>query len=467
MRAASATKERTVPRQEVGRKQTKADRKKMGKLAREKCPIESHSAINIPTRGRDVIEIVEKSNDGRIKELVPIRYARMLQSPFTFFRGSAALMAADLAQTPSMGQFVQACGDCHLQNFGAFATPERNIVVDINDFDETLPAPWEWDVKRLATSYVLAAIDNKYDMDFGQEAAFIMAQSYREYMSELSKMSVMEVWYSHIHQDDLVDQVSPDTAKRALKIREDAVRKSSPELLMEKFTTSSDGSLRFKEMPPLLCHMEGVSAGLAEKEAFTEYLNTLSDDRRFLLEKFEVVDIARKVVGIGSVGTLCGVILLVSSEDDVLVLQIKEARKSVLEPFAGASRYTHHGQRIVQGQRLMQAASDIFLGWVTGIRKPFRHFFIRQLRDVKISANSALWSKRDFKVMAKAMGQILARAHARSGYPAVLNGYLGKSDEFETAIAAYALEYATQTSRDHMVFQKACKSGRLPVQDLG
>jgi uncharacterized protein (DUF2252 family) len=442
-----------IPRQAVERELSTAERKKMGKLARENCPIELHSAINISSRGkRDVIEIIEKSNDGRIKELVPIRYARMMQSPFTFFRGSAALMAADLAQTPSMGQFVQACGDCHVQNFGAFATPERNIVVDINDFDETLPAPWEWDVKRLAASYVLAAIDNNFGEDFGKDAAYRMAQSYREYMNELSKMSILDVWYSHIKQDDLMDQVSVGTAKRAKKIREEAIRKSTPEVMMEKFTTSADGHLRFKEIPPLLCHMDGITAGAAEKEAF---------------DRFEMVDIARKVVGIGSVGTLCGVILMVSSENDVLVLQIKEARKSVLEPYAGASQYPHHGQRVVQGQRLMQAASDMFLGWVTGIRKPFRHFFIRQLRDVKIGANTELWTKGDFKVMAKTMGQILARAHARSGYPSVLQGYLGKDDAFENAIAGYALAYAAQTARDHMVFQKACQSGKLPVQDLG
>jgi uncharacterized protein (DUF2252 family) len=439
----------------------------MGKMARDKCPLESHSKINIPSAGRDVIAIIEKSNDGRIQELIPIRYARMLESPFTFYRGSAALMAADLAQTPASGFIVQACGDCHIQNFGAFATPERNIVVDINDFDETLPAPWEWDVKRLAASLVLAAAANNFSLELGQEAAYAMAERYREHMNELSKMPALDIWYSRVDHTQFFKLASEEGVQRAKKMLKEAIAKSSPEVMMEKLTTISNGRLRFKDMPPLLCHVEGVSAGETEKEAFEEYRKSLPEDRRVLIDKFEMVDIARKVVGIGSVGTSCGVILMSSSEQDSLILQLKEARQSVLEPYAGASKYAHHGQRVVAGQKLMQAASDMFLGWLTGKRKPYRHFFIRQLRDVKIGANTALWTKTDFKTLPKLVGEILARAHGRSGDPAALRGYLGKNDAFENAITSYATAYAKQTERDYNQFLKACRSGRLKVQELG
>jgi uncharacterized protein (DUF2252 family) len=462
-----SVKQSLAPRQAMKSDATRAERKELGKLAREKCPLESHSKIHIPSTGRDVLKIIEQSNEGRIPELIPMRYERMLQSPFTFFRGSAALMAADLAQTHSSGIIVQACGDCHIQNFGAFATPERNIVVDINDFDETLPAPWEWDVKRLAASLVLAAMANGFDMEVGQEAAFATARRYRERMDELSKMSILDVWYSRVEIKRLLEETSAATSQRSKKALKEAIEKSTPEVVTEKLTTLSNGRLRFKDMPPLLCHLEGISAGETEKEAFEEYRKTLPEDRRVLLDKFEMVDIARKIVGIGSVGTVCGVILMVSSEQDILVLQLKEARPSVLEPYAGASKYAHHGQRIVNGQKLMQAASDMFLGWLTGPRKPHRHFFIRQLRDVKIGANTALWGKSDFKVMAEIAGEILARAHARSGDAALLRGYLGKTDAFDNAITSYATAYAKQTVRDHAQFLKACKSGRLKVQDLG
>lgn len=439
----------------------------MGKSLRSKCPLESHAKVHLPSTGRDVIDIIEKSNDGRIPELVPIRYSRMLESPFTFFRGSAALMAADLAPTPSSGLIVQACGDCHIQNFGVFATPERNIIVDINDFDETLPAPWEWDIKRLATSLILAADANDFDLEIGQEAARRMAKRYRERMEELSKMTVLDVWYSKIGYERVLEAASPTSQqriKRALKL---GTAKSSPEIMMDKLTTLANGRLRFRDVPPLLCHMEGITAGDVEREAFEEYLKTLPDDRRMILDRFEMVDIARKVVGIGSVGTVCGVILLASSEQDILVLQLKEARPSVLEPYAGASKYKHHGQRVVNGQKVMQAASDMFLGWLTGPRKPYRHFFIRQLRDVKIGVNTALWGKNDFKIMPELAGEILARAHARSGDAAVMRGYLGKGDAFEEAITSYATAYARQTKRDYAQFLKACKSGKLKVQELG
>ncbi len=467
MKKTSATKEKPSVKPTAKKDATRLERKAVGKLARESCPLEAHSKMHIHASTRDVIKTIEDSNEGRIQELIPLRYSRMLESPFTFFRGSAALMAADLAQEPNSGFIVQACGDCHIQNFGIFATPERNLVVDINDFDETLPAPWEWDVKRLAASLVLAAQASNYPIEVGQDAAYRMAEQYRERLEEFSRMSALDVWYSRVDCKRILIEAEEETIQRHKRNLKEAFEKSSPEVMRQKLTTVSNGRLRFRDIPPLLCHMEGITAGETEQEAFEQYRNTLPEDRRVLLDKFEMVDIARKVVGIGSVGTLCGVILMASSEDDTLILQLKEARQSVLEPYAGKSKYAHHGQRVVNGQKLMQAASDMFLGWVTGLRKPHRHFFIRQLKDVKIGANTALWSKNDFKVMAEIVGEILARAHARSGDSAILRGYLGKTDAFENAITTYATAYAKQTERDHNQFVKACKSGALKVQDLG
>lgn len=445
---------------------SRSERKALGKAAREKAPIKSHSQLCLSKVKRDILELLEKSNEGRIKELIPLRWGRMLNSPFTFYRGSAALMARDLAGTPASGLIAQVCGDCHIHNFGAFATPERKIVLDINDFDETLPAPWEWDIKRLAASLVLAASENGFATEFGQDSAMRMVEAYRQHMALLSEMTHLEVWSHNVEMQELMDLSSGDSLKRRQKALEEAKRKSSPEFLSEKFVTMSGGKLRFKDIPPLLTHIEGVKAGDQEKEAFASYHDTLRDHRRVLLERYELIDLARKVVGIGSVGTLCGVLLLSASDDDCLILQVKEARKSVLEPYAGKSKYKHNGERVVAGQKLMQAATDQFLGWTTGVRAPFRHFFIRQLRDVKIGANTMLWSKADFKTVPPLVGKILARAHARSGDASFMRGYLGKSDAFELAIGKYAVAYARQTERDFAVFGKACKSGRLKVQIL-
>ncbi len=353
MKKTSATKEKPSVKPTAKKDATRLERKAVGKLARESCPLEAHSKMHIHASTRDVIKTIEDSNEGRIQELIPLRYSRMLESPFTFFRGSAALMAADLAQEPNSGFIVQACGDCHIQNFGIFATPERNLVVDINDFDETLPAPWEWDVKRLAASLVLAAQASNYPIEVGQDAAYRMAEQYRERLEEFSRMSALDVWYSRVDCKRILIEAEEETIQRHKRNLKEAFEKSSPEVMRQKLTTVSNGRLRFRDIPPLLCHMEGITAGETEQEAFEQYRNTLPEDRRVLLDKFEMVDIARKVVGIGSVGTLCGVILMASSEDDTLILQLKEARQSVLEPYAGKSKYAHHGQRVVNGQKLM------------------------------------------------------------------------------------------------------------------
>ncbi len=443
---------------------SRSERKEFGKAVREKTPLAAHAKPMISAHERDVVRILEDSNEGRLPELVPLRYGRMLHSTFNFYRGSAALMARDLAGNPVSGFIVQACGDCHVHNFGAFATPERRIVIDINDFDETLPAPWEWDVKRLAASLVLAAKERGFSEDLGQEAAWRMAQGYRRFMNELSSMSALQIWYSQISAESFLARIGVDTRRRVEQSLKVAAEKSSTEVLTEKLTVVSNGRLRFKDIPPLLCHMEDISLGEETTRAFEDYRSTLAEDKRILLDKFEMVDIARKVVGIGSVGTSCGVLLLAGAEKDVLVLQIKEARASVLEPYAGASKFPHHGQRVVLGQKLMQAASDMFLGWTTGRKPAQRHFYVRQLRDMKAGVNTAYWSKDDFKLNPVIAGEILARAHARAGDAAIMRGYLGKSEAFEDAIGKYGVAYAKQAERDYGVFVSACKTGLLKVQ---
>lgn len=442
---------------------TREERKQLGRAARQKTPLEKHSIFEVDEK-RDIIANIENSNAGRLTDLIPLRHGRMLVSPFTFFRGSASLMAQDLASSADSGYKVQACGDCHIQNFGVFATPERKLVVDINDFDETLPAPWEWDVKRLAASLVLAATNNGYPIDVGTEAVLNCIQAYREQINAFSNMTLLESWYYHIEANEAIESSASSTRRRKEETLKAELEKSSPEVMREKLTVTSSGRLRFRDNPPLLCHLGTAGTDEQEKQAFADYRESLSEDKRVLLDKFELVDIARKVVGIGSVGTMCGVILLVSSEKDILVLQLKEARQSVLEPYCGASGYQHHGQRVVNGQRLMQAASDMFLGWTTGLKPPYRHFFIRQLRDIKIGANTLLWAKSDFRQMPKLAGRILARAHVRSQDASLLRGYLGKSDEFDQAIAKFAHAYAKQVEKDYAAFSKACKSGRLKVE---
>lgn len=445
---------------------TRAERKEIGRSAREKAPLESHSELHIPESGRDIIKVLEESNEGRVPELIPLRYGRMLVSPFTFFRGTAALMALDLSKTPKSGFNVQACGDCHIHNMGVFATPERKLVIDINDFDETLPAPWEWDVKRLATSLVLAAKSNGFSVDVGRDAARLMTRGYRERMSELSAMSALDVWYAHVTVDKVFEMSKDETRRRQKAEVQKALAKSSPELMTEKMTEISKGKLRFKEIPPLVSHIEGVSAGKHEQEAFEDYIKSLPEVFRVLLSNFDLVDVARRVVGVGSVGTMCGVMLLAGTDQDALILQLKEARESVLAPYAGASTYEHQGQRVVNGQKIMQASSDVFLGWTTARRAPHYQFYVRQLRDVKVGVNTTLWMKEEFKAFPRLAGEILARAHARSGNSAVLRGYMGKTDAFDEAISEYAVAYAKQAEQDYMTFLKACESGQLKAQTI-
>lgn len=411
---------------------------------------------------RDPVALIAQTNEGRIEQLVPIRHSRMMVSPFTFYRGAAAVMADDLAAEPHSGITVQCCGDCHILNFGAFATPERNIIIDMNDFDETHPAPFEWDVKRLATSLLLAVSSVGMSARSGEKAAFEMARSYQRAMAEYARARLLDVWYSKFDLQALMGLASQKALlKRRSKEMSKEVIKSSPEMLQQKLTERKNGSWRFKEMPPLLYHPPDLEMKFVRK-AFELYLQSLAADRRALLRHFELADLAMKVVGTGSVGTFCGVLLLVGSNDDLLILQVKEAKQSVFEPYLGASEFENHGQRVVIGQRIMQSASDMFLGWTEGKRG--RHFYLRQLRDVKMSPNPAIWTKSTLSDIVVFAGKILAKAHAKSGAAAAITDYLGAGKKFPTSIAKYALSYAEQTNSDYQLFVEACRSRRLPTE---
>jgi uncharacterized protein (DUF2252 family) len=398
-----------------------------------------------------------------MQQLVPIRYGRMMQSPFAFYRGAAAIMAADLARTPVSGIRVQACGDCHLLNFGGFATPERNIAFDINDFDETLPAPWEWDVKRLATSCVIAGQHNGYNRAEARDMAVRCVESYREHIDNFARMTVLERWYEHIDASDILRAISGKKWRQEVRMQiEKAAARSVLEDDFPKLATVEGGQPRIKDNPPLIFHQGDVSAdgeyGRAVKAAFSEYRTTLSAERRELLDRFELKDVAIKVVGVGSVGTICGILLLMADTDDALFLQVKEARVSVLEPYAGKSCYPNRGERVVVGQRLTQAASDLFLGWT---EYEGRHFYIRQLRDIKIKPLIEGISASRLGLYSGWCGWALARAHAKSGDAAMISGYLGSNSRFDKAVAKFALAYADQNERDYQALLKAIRGGRI------
>ena len=358
----------------------------MGKSLREKCPRSSHAVWKAPRDRPDPLRLLEESNKGRLPELIPIRYGRMVRTPFTFYRGAALNMAADLAVTPATGLRVQACGDCHLLNFGDFATPERRVIFDINDLDETLPAPWEWDVKRLAASFVLACRNNGFSQGCARDAVLACVRSYRERMAEYSQMPVLDVWYASIDVEKVLPTIKDKEARqRHQKQLAKARARSVLEHDFPKLAAMAGQVPTIKDNPPLIYHPreQGEEDLLARaRAAFAGYRESVQEDRRVLIDRYDLKDIAIKVVGVGSVGTFCAVMLLMASEQDPLFLQVKEARPSVLEAYAGKSIYPNHGQRVVNGYRLMQSASDIFLGWTKG--KLGRHFYVRQLRDMKV-----------------------------------------------------------------------------------
>jgi uncharacterized protein (DUF2252 family) len=443
------------------------ERMAAGKALRAKVPHARHAEyVPSPTR-MDPVAILEAQAKTRLPFLVPIRYARMLASPFAFLRGSAAVMAADLASTPVTGLTVQACGDMHVANFGVFASAERNLVFGINDFDETLPGAWEWDVKRLAASAAVVARFLGGDEVLGEEGARAAVRSYRKRMRDYAQMGHLEVWYSRIDQEGLLAAVSPAARETAGRILAKARQRGHVQVL-DKMAELVDDKFRIVEQKPLIVREARTADGrpVAEMLARTMdlYLASVPEDRRVLLTRYRVLDVARKVVGVGSVGTRCWVILLAGNgPEDPLFLQYKEAQPSVLAPYSKASLWACEGQRVVVGQRTIQGAPDIFLGW--GTHKDGSHFYMRQLRDMKGGAalDPSTTRAKELPDYCKLCGWALALAHAKSGDPAAIAGYLGKSDAMDEAVAIFANSYAEQTDRDHAALVKAAKARRIQV----
>jgi uncharacterized protein (DUF2252 family) len=448
-----------VATRSVDRQSTREERAAAAKALRAIAPRKSHASWSPPAGRADPVALLEDQAKTRVPELVPIRHARMAASPFAFFRGSAGAMAADLAHTPASGIRVMCCGDAHLSNFGVYATPERHLVFDLNDFDETLPAPFEWDVKRLAASVAVAGRGNGFGDRDCRTAARAAVRSYRDKMLGYAAMGYLDVWYSRVDVDAVLELVQrPSLREEAEKDVEKARARTSAGAL-PKLTEVVGGRRRIKDDPPLVSHLEAPGLDEALFRLFRAYARTLQEDRRELLSRYEYVDFARKVVGIGSVGTETYVLLLMEGGDDPLFLQVKEAQASVLEPYAGASAYENNGKRIVTGQRLMQAASDVFLGWIRDPRA--QDFYVRQLRDMKGSADVESMDEPALTFYAEICGWALARAHARSGDAASISGYVGTSDSFDRALAEFAVAYADQTQRDHAALVAAVESGRL------
>jgi uncharacterized protein (DUF2252 family) len=384
----------------------------------------------------------------------------MMQSSFAFYRGAAVIMASDLALMPTSGIWVQACGDCHLMNFGGFGTPERRIIFDISDFDETLPAPWEWDLKRLAVSFVLAGRNNGFKEPESRKAARRCIQSYREHMHCYAEIGALEMWYQRM--DNMVACIK---SRKWKKIVQKQIAKAATRTVVEydfpKLASVKNAQIQIKDNPPLIFHQRGV--GTAEydqlvKDAFRCYRETLPDDLKTLLDRYEVKDVAVKVVGVGSVGTRCAILLIMTGDGEPLFLQVKEAHESVLEPYAGKSVYSNDGQRVVAGQRLMQAASDMFLGWTEQLG---RHFYVRQLRDIKIEPLVEIFDPRALADYGEWCGWALARAHAKSGDAAMISGYLGNSSRFDDAVSNFAMTYADQNERDYQALLEAIRAGKI------
>jgi uncharacterized protein (DUF2252 family) len=450
-----------------------AERAARGKAARSVARRSAHGKWAPPANRRDPVAIIEAQDARRVPELVPIRHGRMAASPFTFYRGAAAVMASDLAGTPVSGLRVQTCGDAHLSNFGVFAAPDRRLVFDLNDFDETLPGPWEWDVKRLAASFALAGRDRGFKRGERGDALLASVRSYREAMRQFAGQGDLEVWYARLDVEESMGRVEaadPGAVKRFERGIAKARGKDSVRA-MEKLTEVVDGEIRIVSQPPLIVPVEELvpAAMVAEieatlREVLDSYTATLQGDRQHLLKGYELRRLARKVVGVGSVGTRAWVILLTGRDDgDPLFLQAKEAEASVLEAYVGASGFRNHGRRVVEGQRLMQAAGDIFLGWCVahGIDGRDRDFYVRQLWDWKRSVEVESLSPVGLEFYAEICGWTLARAHARSGDRIAIAGYLGAGEGFDRAVCRFAEDYADQSERDHAALCDAIASGRL------
>jgi Uncharacterized protein conserved in bacteria (DUF2252) len=462
---------------ETGSVSSPADRAAFGKTVRSLVPREEHAAFDLPADRPDPVGLLEEQARTRLPDLVPVRYGRMAVSPFTYFRDAALPMASDLSATPVTGLPVQACGDAHLSNFGVFGSPERRMMFDINDFDETLPGPWEWDVKRLAASVEIAAREKGLPARQRRNVVLAAAGAYREALRAFAAMTNLQVWYSHLDLSDLQGQVKPGgRLRKAIDTGVAKARGRDSMQAMAKLTQLVDGQPKIVSDPPLTVPVRDLVEGQEEAaglygmllELFTAYRQTLPADTAQLAARYELADIARKVVGVGSVGTRCWIVLMLAADgSDPLFLQVKEAQPSVLAEFAGPSRFANQGERVVVGQRFMQTASDIFLGWVRvprGIDGKQHDFYVRQLRDWKLSADiggmPASWLRR----YAGYCGWTLARAHAKTGDRYALAAYLGASDVFDNAIADFAASYADQNERDHARLVEAIKSGEVPCE---
>jgi uncharacterized protein (DUF2252 family) len=450
-------------------KPTPQERVTHGSAARKNLPRQALGAWAVPADRPDPVDLLLAQAATRLPTLVPIRHGRMSASPFAYYRGSAVVMAADLASQPDTGLTVQLCGDAHIANFGLFASPERTVLFDLNDFDETHPGPFEWDVKRLAASAILTARSNGWSSSVQHSLAVTCARSYREAMRDFAARTTLEVWYSRLDVTDLArlaSALSPEAALARVERSIAGARRRTNLQAMEKLTTLVDGQRRFVDDPPLLMRVAADHAELLGTDALQAYRETLVSDRAALLDQFHVVDIARKVVGVGSVGTRCYVLLMQGVDGaDPLMLQIKEATASVLEPYTAPSPVVHHGARVVAGQRMLQAASDIFIGWTsaTDAHGIVHDSYVRQLRDMKFSPDLSALDVPGIELILRAAGWTLARAHARSGDRLALAAYLGRSSRFEEAISSWAVGYADQAEADHAHMVHAIRMARLPA----
>jgi uncharacterized protein (DUF2252 family) len=439
---------------------TPKERRAEGKARRQKVPRWRHGDWKARPDRADPVSLLEQSSQSRLPSLVPIRYGRMLGSPFHFLRGSPIVMAHDLAATPVTGIRAQICGDAHLMNFGVYASPERNLLFDINDFDETLPGPWEWDVKRLASSLVVAGISYSKRTSSCERAVRACVRSYREHMLDYSTMHFMDVWYSRVDSRAALELFG--TSDNSMSRTFAKSRRRTGLQALSKLAGQYNGRLRIIDDYPLVQHVNDPALSESLRRFFRGYYSSLQSDRLALVERYRFIDFALRVVGVGSVGTRCFIVLMdCSHSEDILFLQVKEAQASVLELYLGPGKWQNHGRRVVAGQRLMQSASDIFLGWssVGGC-----DYYVRQLRDMKGAADLELMSGADLIDYASLCGWVLARAHARSGDAAMIAGYLGKGEAFDEAVCRFAELYAEQTNKDYEVFQAAVKSGRLPAE---
>jgi hypothetical protein len=456
------------------RHSTPEERAEFGRSERTRVPRSTHGEWKASERRTDPLEILALQAITRVPDLVPIRYGRMAVSPFTFFRGAAAVMASDLAQTERTGLSVQLCGDAHLSNFGGFASPERDLIFDVNDFDETLPGPFEWDLKRLVASLEVAGRGRGFDEVTRRASVAQASSSYRSAILQFAGMRDLDIWSLHLDEAAVLERWGEQAGRKRLEnFRRQVTKAKSKDHVaaLAKLTTEVDGQLRFIDNPPLMMPAESLFSDVYAKQtvghlydSLTQYRTTLSGDRQRLLDKYEFVDLARKVVGVGSVGTRCWVALFVGRDNnDPLFLQIKEAEAAVTEAFLGTSEYPQHGQRVVEGQRLMQGASDIFLGWdrFTADDGITREFYIRQLWDWKFSVDVDTMAPDIFGIYAEMCGWTLARAHARSGDAIAIGAYLGKSDRFDRALCDFACSYAEQNERDFESMSKAIADGRI------